>query len=393
MRGYPLLVLALASALTLAATAPATPSLAAVAVAVDLSHGQGVEGLDVIVGSCPNCYWVVVLQSQEQEANIPPEILGLFDEVRYGGFTRDTLAGVSVLLIGQPTVLLSDQELEALTQWWAEGGKAVWVAGDSDYPAQGSEVAQQAVNQVAEAVGSVIRSDYVSIEDPVSNAGRPYRVVAIVDPEEPLTFLARNLEYGKVLFHGPGALYVLTEEGPVNPLKNPEAKPDNVYVIVRTTDRSYAVEHQTLENAGFPAELYDPLDDELGTGPFPFMMAEIMYEVGGLFIASSETMYGGYEPMTAASYYDVPLDGPVFVPNIINFMVGFVTGQFVVVEETVTVTETVTTTQVQTETVTQTVTQTTTVIQQQGGGNAMVIAAAALILAAGIAVAAFILRR
>lgn len=386
-----LVVLAISVAPTLQFSAAAQP--AAVVAAIDLSHGQGVDGIDVIVASC-KCYWVAILESQEQESNIPAEILQLFDEVRYGGLTAENLADVSILLIGQATTLLRGDEVEAIAQWFTQGGKAVWVAGDSDYPAQGSETAQQVVNQVAEAVGSVVRSDYVSIEEPVENAGRPYRVVGQVDPDPLLSFLAEGLQHGKVLFHGPGALYVLVNGEPVNPLKSPNVKPENVYVIVKTTADAYAVEHQTLENGGLPAELYDPLSDELRQGPFPLMMAEFIGGTG-LFIASSETMYGGYTPMTVESYHDVPLDGPRFIGNVIRFMAAFASGTFIVTERTVTTATTVTQTVTQTVTATETVTVTTTAtqtVQAQGGGTTYVLAAA-LILVAGILAAAIILRR
>ncbi len=389
----PLASLAVAAVISLLLVASLQPVAAAepasLVAVVDLSHGQGIDGLDVIVASCP-CYWVAVLESPEQEANLPDEVKQLFNEIRYGGLTGENLGDASILLIGQATTLLRDDELAAIAEWFSGGGKALWVAGDSDYPAQGSETAQQVVNQVAEAVGSVIRSDYVSIEEPRENAGRPYRVVGQVDPEPLLTFLAEGLQYRKVLFHGPGALYVISGGQPVNPLKTPEAKPENVYVIVRTTPDAYSVEHQTLENGGLPAELYDPLSDEMRQGPFPLMMAEF---VGGksLFIASSETMYGGYTPMTVDSYHDVPLDGPRFVANVIRFMAAYASDTFIIVEKTVTqvTTETVT----QTQTVTETVTQTTTVTQEvQTGSNTIYLAAAAVILVIGIA-AAFILTR
>ncbi|MEB3861087.1 MAG: hypothetical protein GSR84_02565 [Desulfurococcales archaeon] len=368
MRRAPLILLALL-ALSIAAPVASYAQMKAV-IAVDLSHGQATKGLDTIVNSCPECTWILILQSEEQKANIEPGYLQLFDEVRVGGITQENLMDAQVLLIGQATTVLSDEEVNTIAQWFSTGGKAIWVGGDSDYPAQGSETAQVVINQVAEAIGSIIRSDYVSIEDDKENAGAPYRVLGIVDPDPKIAdFILNGLQYKRVLFHGPGGLYILVDDEPVNPVKNPEMKPDNVCVIVRTSEQSRAVEHQADPMQGqHPAEFYDPLDDTVNTGPFPLMLAERMGE-DKIFIVSSETPYGGYEPMTAPSYKDKPLDGPVFVANVIKFMVAVATGapmqappgkETVTIVETSTVEKTVTATVTQTQQVTQTVTQTVT---------------------------------
>ena len=346
------------------------------------------------MASCPTCRWIVILADEAQMDTVRTEVLEAAEEVRVGGLTPQNLEDVDILLIGQPAVLLRAEEVQAIASWAAEGRKAIWVAGDSDYPAQGSEIAQQAVNQVLEVLGSSLRIDYVSVEDYTSNAGRSYRVVGIVDPDPPFTFLAEGLANGgKVLFHGPGELYVTGVNGePINLIKNPELKPDDVYVIARTTEDSKSVEHQTLETGGLSAVLYDPLNDEVNTGPFPLMMME--FDGRLMIIASSETMYGGYEPMTAPEYYDVPLDGPEFVGRVVNLMAAHAAGTliFAVAETTVTqtVTETITTTQVNTVTVTE---STVTTITVETGPSATQLAIAGVIIAAAIIAAAIILRR
>jgi len=343
-------------------------------VAIDLSHGQATKGIDVIVKSCPECTWVLILQSEDQKANVEPGILQLFNEVRVGGLTSGNLMDVQVLIIGQATSVLSEDEVKAIASWFSMGGHALWVGGDSDYPAQGSENAQVVINQVAEAIGSVIRSDYVSVEDDRENAGAPYRVLGIVDPTPRLADMILNgLQYKRVLFHGPGALYVLVDDTPINPVKQPDKTPSNVCIIVRSSEQSRIVEHQADPTQGqHPAEYYDPFNDTVNTGPFPLMLAERM-DKDKIFIVSSETPYGGYEPMTATSYKGKPLDGPQFVANVLKLMIMVALGKAPmpttttapVAKQTVTVTVTVTQTQEKTttQTVTNTVTQTTTTTQ------------------------------
>ncbi|MEB3780589.1 MAG: hypothetical protein GSR85_10250 [Desulfurococcales archaeon] len=339
----------------------------AVKIAIDLSHGQAPEGIDIIVSSCQDCYWILILQTEDQKEAIEPGYLELFNEVRVGGLTQDTLNDVDILLIGQATATLSEEELSALESWFSTGSKAVWVGADSDYPAQGSEIAQFTLNQVMEATGSVIRIDYVSIEDDRENvAGAPYRVKGVVDPDPAIAdIILKGLKYKRVLFHGPGGLYVLVDDKPINPVKQPDLKPDNVYVVVRTTEESRSVEHQANPLEGqHPAEFYDPLNDTVNTGPFPLMIAEYM-DNNRMVLASGETMYGGYEPMVVPSYKDEPLDGPQFTANILGLLRSVVTGTFkpgTPMPPTVTVTEvTLTMTVAETTTVTKTVERTTTI--------------------------------
>jgi len=157
-------------------------------------------------------------------------------------------------------------------------------------------------------------------------------------------------------------------------------------VVVRTSENSKAVENQPPERGGLGPMFYDPLDDKVNTGPFPLMLIEVFPD-NRVVIASSETMYGGYEPMTVTEYYRVPLDGPQFVANLIAYMVSVVS-QPIKVTETKVVTETKT--EVKTETMTVTEERTTTV---QVGVSTPVAALIAVIALLVGAVAVFLLRR
>lgn len=355
-------------------------------VAFDLSHRQAPKGLEVLVEIAGPYYKVLIVSEQADLERVSPDVLKAFNEVRVGGLTAFNLRDVDVLIIGQPEALIRSEEVEAVKAWFSKPNRALWIAGDSDYPAQGSERAQQSMNAVLEAIGSVIRIDHVSVEEYKENAGRPWRVTGIVDPSPEVAFLKNNLERNRVLFHGPGGLYVLVQGKPVNPVKQPELKPKNVYVVVRTSENSKAVENQPPEKGGLGPMFYDPLDDKVNTGPFPLMLIEVFPD-NRVVIASSETMYGGYTPMTVTEYHRVPLDGPQFVANLIAYMVSVVS-QPIKVTETRVVTETKT--EVKTETITVTEERTTTV---QVGVSTPVAALIAVIALLVGAVAVFLLRR
>ncbi len=319
-RRLALVALALLLIAPLAAVGASAARIPGIVILVDMSHGQNPGGLADLMKLVPEAYWIVLVASPGDEENLPKAVLKLADEIRYGGFTPDTLAGVDMVIIGQPTLLPDPAEIQALVQWFnGKGIRAIWVAADSDYPAQGSETSQQFANQVLEAIGSKLRLDYVSVEDEESYAGRTYRVIGIVDPvpkDRPSALLAYVAS--KVLFHGPGAVYALDANGnPVNPIETPV---DNVCVIVRTSEAGKIVEHQTTEGGGISGVFY-----QVGqTGMFPLLAIErVSIEPLKTVIASGESPYSGYQAMVTWEYKGIPLDGPNFVKYLIYMAVGY----------------------------------------------------------------------
>lgn len=315
----------LVAILVLSFAAAAVPSQAArspaIVILVDLSHGQPASGLEVMMDMVPEAEWILLVASPGDEANIPDNILAKALEVRYGGFTPDNLNDVDVVIIGQPTQPFSPDEIQAIVDWFnAEGApRLIWVAGDSDYPAQGSETAQQAMNMILEALGSKIRADYVSVEDEQSYAGKTYRVVGLVEPDPEVSFLACGAE--KALFHGPGPLYALDENGnPVNPV---ETKVPGVYVVVTTTDKGKIVQHQSIEGGGLDPEFYTNIGSY---GKFPLLLVEDKTGDDGVpkrIIASGETPYGGYQAGVTWEYKGIPMQGPILFRNLIYWGTGY----------------------------------------------------------------------
>lgn len=262
-----------------------------VVVAVDLSHGESDKYLDRIMGNITWVRWKIITE----------------------GFTPDVLSDVDVLLIGQPTVALSPSEMDALTSWFSSGDKAVWVAADSDY-GSGPGV-QDIANSILEALGSRLRIDLASVEDPVQNAGgRSYRVVANVDPDEPFKGILDKSVVNPVLYHGPAILAYVREDGSWASLA--QEAPEGIYRVVRTSPNGVIVENNP------PAAKAHTAGDQ---GSFVLLAFEFV-KTGNkvnLVIASGESPYGDYEPTWSNQYYDVPLDGPQFVTNMINFAIYF----------------------------------------------------------------------
>lgn len=289
-------------------------------VLLDLSHGEASKGIDLWYEHAHDFVKLTVLVPK---GYTPPEELAKLVEARAVSLVEGDLAAIDlspydVIVIGQPTSYLSEDELTALVKWLEGGRRALWCAADSDYPAQGSEEAQKACDMVFEAVGSHLRVDYVSIEDPIHNCYAGYRVVALISPPPELAVLAYNAQ--RVLFHGPGAISVVLPDGTWVKANDPRAEKayPNIYPIAVTTKSGRVVEHRTSAGGrGLDGRAY-----EVGeVGSFVLLAAERLGD--DVIIASGETPYGGYEPMVAPSYKGVGLDGPQFVRNLLQWATGY----------------------------------------------------------------------
>jgi len=286
-----------------------------IGVLIDLSHGQTVGGVVEMMKMIPEANWVVLLSS-EADLETLPDYVKNNAEIRYGGFTSTTLKDVDMVIIGQALRLVTPEEISALVSWFNSTPRAIWLAGDSDYPAQGNEIAQQVVNMVAEAVGSHLRIDYVSVEDTISNAKATYRVVGIVDPDPEVAELGYGVKVA--LFHGPGPLAAVLENGTwVNPIN---VKIPNVYIVARTTEGGKINEYQPSAPGapGMIHQLYSPGD----TGVFPLLAVEILPN-GNKVIVSGESPYGGYQSGLTYVYYGVIMQGMRLFRNLVLWATGY----------------------------------------------------------------------
>lgn len=146
-----------------------------VPILVDLSHGEFTKGLDFWVNKTANP--LAIVDFAQLHILVPPgaspdPVLTRINASRLAVFITGDLSTIDlskfkVIILGQPSKPLTDAELSALRKWFYSGGKVLWCAADSDYPAQGSEESQVVCNDVAEYLGARLRIDYVSVEDPV----------------------------------------------------------------------------------------------------------------------------------------------------------------------------------------------------------------------------------
>jgi len=295
---------------------PAIPAPVGFPILVDLSHKQPLLGLDVIIRVVPEAQWYVLVRTPEDAKALPASIANNA-VVLVGDLSKVDLEklGIVMVIFGQPQAPPSPEEVAALVKWLkAAPGRALWVAADSDYPAQGGPQSQEWANMIMEAVGCRLRIDYVSAEDRVSNAsGAGYRVLAFGNVSE-----IPELRYGvdRVLFHGPGPIAWVDDAGKWHKL-TPTEKPANTYIIVTTSPKGEIVKNSQvkLPNA------YQPGD----RGAITLMAAELIPVKGGysIVLLSGESPYGAYQPIATWMYYGNVLSGPRFIRNVILWATGY----------------------------------------------------------------------
>jgi len=296
-----------------------------VVIAVDLAHGENPKGLTAVtykgklinkgmIESLTN-YTFVYFGSPKYQDQLGITRLG--DEITYDALKKNN---VTILIIGQPTNPFRNEEILAIKQWLLEGGHVLWIAGDSDYGSNGVKT-QQFVNVILDKLNMTnLRVDLCEVADPVSNAGgKSYRVVAYDDPWKDTpkrdVLVAGLKNGGKVLVHGPGPVaWVDSPDGQGNwHALNESSKPKDAYVIIHSSN------HAEIGESNPPAANAYQAGQ---TGTFPILAAQIVQIKGknpDVIIVSGETPIGGYEPMWAAEYYGVKLDGPQVVTNILTW--------------------------------------------------------------------------
>lgn len=311
-------LVAILLALAVALAVPTTRAAVSYVVVVDLSHGQGVKGLDVFLKTLYDAEVYLVVPSKEFYDALSPQIKALATGYYVGNLAKFkdpatgreyTLTGIytDLLIIPQPAKPISTEEVSAVVSYLKTRRGGLWVAGDSDYGA-GEDVIKM-VNDFMIAIGANIVLDYLSVADPVSNCGADYRVVAWVRPTKDLEFLAYGAE--RILMHGPGVVaFYNPATGTFEKLTEVLKTRDDIKVIVWSSPNGTIVEN----NAKIRGMAY-----EVGSvGTFPMVVAQIMPQYdNAVVILSSETPIGGYQPMITAQYYQVYLDGPRFIRNLV----------------------------------------------------------------------------
>lgn len=231
--------------------------------------------------------------------------------------TAEDLAGASVLIIimVDPTMTVTDEELTVINNWLDEGRKMIWVAGEADYGGEGPP-RQETTNKILEAIGSKLRIDYSEVTDTESNGGKPYRVLGVSDNcDEEVKFLVAGVH--RALFHGPGPV-IAYENGEY--IKLNEKKVENVYRVMWTTEYGSIVEFNP------PTSLvYTPGEE----GRFVVLAIELVPDKKNVIVLSGDAPFdhytGMYKPeLKRYERYAIqyPQQGAILFSNLIHYGVN-----------------------------------------------------------------------
>ena len=231
-----------------------------------------------------------------------------------GDVTADHLEDATMLIsvLSDKAQTYTEAETTAIQDWLDQGGKTLWLCGDSDYGTDYLRIDTQ--NALLEELGYALRVEHCAAEDPVSNGGASYRVLSVTDNiAEEFVFLAVGVD--RALTHSPG---VLTAYSGGRYWELAEEQPDGVYVLLTTTEAGQIYDHNPPE----------PESVEVGDeGVFVTVAVEVDWALGNMVVLESEAPFGSYMPM----YYPEmirddrygaaanPQQGGQFFKNIISY--------------------------------------------------------------------------
>ncbi|MHB9302419.1 motility-associated ABC transporter substrate-binding family protein [Thermofilum pendens] len=295
-RNLLLVLVALFVLVALAGNVAAQP----VTIAVDLGHGESNKYLKYIMGNITYVQWKVI----------------------NGTITPDVLKGVDILLLGQPTVAFSPDEIQAIKNWLFSGNKVLYVGGDSDYGPGQKTVLQ--LNDLLAGIGTKLRLEHGAVysDNPNMTAKAYYRMLAFVEPDNVPGLFTNIIKQGitrPIIMHGPGCVIWQDAQGKYHdPVK--ETFPGLIRIV-------WAHKAYIGDNTPPLPYVYDPMTYGKGTGDHDFVMyaAEYFSDVNSLVVVAGESLYGDYEPAWSSYYYGVQLDGPLFVQNLVKWWIKLLT--------------------------------------------------------------------
>ncbi|MFX0168456.1 MAG: hypothetical protein ACFE89_03770 [Candidatus Hodarchaeota archaeon] len=235
--------------------------------------------------------------------------------------TSTTLDGVTALILNCPD---ADQDeahevtnftmaqAQAVRDWFLAPGvhKFLWSSSDSSYTTAGYPKGYRSNNasMILEVLGSSLRYEPSSVEDPDNNAEGAYRPFANWTTTDPMV-ASTVTGVDQVLCHSPTLLYGVDASD--TPVALETTTLPNVYLILRTGAAGIIND---------PIPTTDPMYAHTNGAEGHWTMVAAELGIGGTtnkLVASSCAPIGGYAPMFFDEYKNITADGQTFVKNTI----------------------------------------------------------------------------
>ena len=327
MKGNALVVLVCLVVLPIAAlpySVPTVKGLGAGTVVFDYSHGQTKASLlnntDLwLKNNLTQMGYTVVWATGGINASILENAVGF----------------VAGSIYGEANVY-SVNELIAISNWFNAGERFMWIGYDSDFG--GYTYINDYMTMILMLVGSHVYGEPTAVQDPISNCGSSYRVVANGTSTDPyVSSIVTNVH--KVLMHGPTLLLGSNNATPgygISPVALETTTITDVYPLLY-----YGGNATILDSEPTPPIAH--ADGARGE----FVAATIETHAGmaktGVLVVSGASPYGDYVPMYQDVFYGVELDGYNLVNQAIDFGVRFAASNTTTTTTTTTSTTTTTT--------------------------------------------------
>lgn len=248
-----------------------------------------------------------------------------YDVVLIEEITPDALEGLDALVIGKiynEDRGFSSAELDAIANWFREGGKFIWVGADNDYTEpylnpEDTSFKSKEPNKILEAIGSHLRIDHMSVEDPENNAGAAYIVVANrtvggINGAGKAAEITKGVDI--VLFYGPAGIAGYKDGKFVN--IEDVIDGENIFWLCRTGPKGTVVSYDGVApeayNIGYTGRLYLAVAEEI---PVASDLFTIVYSK---VIVTGESIIGDKNIITS-QYRGIKLQGPTFIINVFKW--------------------------------------------------------------------------
>lgn len=228
-------------------------------------------------------------------------------------------ADADALFMSGPNATYTGEEVKAIKDWFVQGGKFLFIGGDSDY---GGLFSPLAINNLLRTLGASIRLDSTSISDENNNDGASYRVAATQPGTgDVATKVTEGMEAGFIL-HGPcSILGINTTTAVPEYLDLRTATLPNVEILYKYSAVAVATDSDVSE---LPTDLYAESETE---GNYP---AVVLETIGNSYLVlAGEAIFTDYKSMydqfTETGEYNGGVTyGQMFVNNLINYFLGTV---------------------------------------------------------------------
>jgi hypothetical protein len=234
-----------------------------------------------------------------------------------GGINASILSNAVAFIAGPilgKTHGYTGAEISAISAWFNTGQKFMWIGYDSDFPSSTSgQFILGNMSAILTAVGSHVYGEPTAVQDPYSNTGAAYRVVANkTSTDAKVAPIVAGVS--KVLVHSPTLLFgssATTGAYGVGPVALETTTIPNVYPVLY-----YGASAKIIDSDNTTPIIHN--DGQIGA----FVAMTVEFNAGttqnDVLMVSAGSQYGQYQPMCTYSYYGTAVNGSI-VKQAIDF--------------------------------------------------------------------------